>query len=75
MYHSSALLMPDGTVLVSGSNPNINLATTGPFPTEFRLQTFYPAYTTWGVQRNVLKNVRRGKGGQQGHMETRSAIH
>ena len=64
MYHSSALLMPDATVLVSGSNPNILMTTDGQFPTEFRVQTFYPPYTTWGVNRNVLNDVsqRRGRG-------------
>nr|GAT58538.1 predicted protein [Mycena chlorophos] len=46
MYHSSALLLPDGSVLVSGSNPNSDL-NTGPnvkYPTEYRTELFYPSY-------------------------------
>ncbi|KAJ7072054.1 glyoxal oxidase [Mycena amicta] len=46
MYHSSALLLPDGSVLVSGSNPNSDL-NVGPkikFPTEYRTERFYPSY-------------------------------
>ena len=57
MYHSSALLLPDGTVLISGSNPNAALTLTGPFPTEFRTQIFNPHYLQWGVPRNVLWKV------------------
>ncbi|KAG8388525.1 hypothetical protein BUALT_Bualt02G0134600 [Buddleja alternifolia] len=45
MYHSSALLLPNGRVLVAGSNPNEkytfkNVA----HPTELRLQAFIPGY-------------------------------
>ncbi|KJA20047.1 copper radical oxidase [Hypholoma sublateritium FD-334 SS-4] len=46
MYHSSALLLPDGSVLVSGSNPNPDY-TVGPgvvYPTEYRTELFYPSY-------------------------------
>lgn len=44
MYHSVATLMPDGSVFVSGSNPNsdYNISTT--YPTEYRVETFYPSY-------------------------------
>jgi hypothetical protein len=44
MYHSSATLMPDGSVLVSGSNPNSDYNITAPYPTEYRVETFYPSY-------------------------------
>lgn len=49
LYHSSGLLMVDGSVLIGGSNPNIdtNLSTT--YNTEYRLELFYPPY--WGKQR------------------------
>ena len=60
MYHSSALLLPDGTVLISGSNPNAALTLTGPYPTEFRTQIFTPHYLQWGVPRNVLWKVSGG---------------
>ncbi|KDR75046.1 hypothetical protein GALMADRAFT_248901 [Galerina marginata CBS 339.88] len=46
MYHSSATLLPDGSVFVSGSNPNPDY-TVGPdvtYPTEYRTELFYPSY-------------------------------
>uniref|UniRef100_A0A8H7Y6W4 Copper radical oxidase n=1 Tax=Psilocybe cubensis TaxID=181762 RepID=A0A8H7Y6W4_PSICU len=46
MYHSSATLLPDGSVMVSGSNPNPDY-TVGPdveYPTEYRTEIFYPPY-------------------------------
>ncbi|KAF8971281.1 hypothetical protein BDZ97DRAFT_1901791 [Flammula alnicola] len=46
LYHSSATLLPDGSVLVSGSNPNPDV-TVGPnveYPTEYRTELFYPSY-------------------------------
>ncbi|KAF8629225.1 hypothetical protein AX17_005808 [Amanita inopinata Kibby_2008] len=46
MYHSSAILLPDGSVLVSGSNPNADY-NVGPgieYPTEYRTERFYPPY-------------------------------
>ncbi|KAH6772002.1 hypothetical protein C2S51_010406 [Perilla frutescens var. frutescens] len=44
MYHSSAVLAPDGRILVAGSNPNNNYAFGNvAHPTELRLQAFTPA--------------------------------
>ncbi|KAF8194592.1 glyoxal oxidase [Pholiota molesta] len=46
MYHSTAILLPDGSVFVSGSNPNADY-TAGPdvkYPTEYRTEKFYPSY-------------------------------
>ncbi|KAG9104941.1 hypothetical protein FRC06_005008 [Ceratobasidium sp. 370] len=49
MYHSAATLLPDGSVFVSGSNPNADYI--GPdmgykYPTEYRVEAsrFYPDY-------------------------------
>ncbi|OJA12656.1 hypothetical protein AZE42_08700 [Rhizopogon vesiculosus] len=44
MYHSSATLLPDGSVFVTGSNPNSDVNTTAPYPTEYRIERFYPSY-------------------------------
>ncbi|OAX37361.1 glyoxal oxidase [Rhizopogon vinicolor AM-OR11-026] len=44
MYHSSATLLPDGSVFVTGSNPNSDVNTTAPYPTEYRIEHFYPSY-------------------------------
>ncbi|KAF7374865.1 hypothetical protein MSAN_00372500 [Mycena sanguinolenta] len=46
MYHSSATLLPDGAVLIAGSNPNadLNVGPTIKYPTEYRVERFYPSY-------------------------------
>ncbi|KXN90309.1 Galactose oxidase [Leucoagaricus sp. SymC.cos] len=44
MYHSSATLLPDGSVLVAGSNPNSDYATDVKYPTQYKVETFYPPY-------------------------------
>ncbi|XVF28331.1 hypothetical protein REPUB_Repub15cG0020300 [Reevesia pubescens] len=45
MYHSTAALIRDGRVLVSGSNPHAFYNFTGVlFPTELSLEAFSPAY-------------------------------
>ncbi|KAK7409932.1 hypothetical protein VNO78_00342 [Psophocarpus tetragonolobus] len=45
MYHSSALVLRDGRVLVGGSNPHIYYNFTNVlFPTELRLEAFSPRY-------------------------------
>lgn len=50
MYHSSATLLPDGSVLSSGSNPNADFVPAGAagykYPTEYRVERFYPDYYT-----------------------------
>jgi len=44
MYHSTAILLPDASVLVAGSNshPDVNLNHI--YPTEYRLERFFPPY-------------------------------
>ncbi|KAF2310064.1 hypothetical protein GH714_006400 [Hevea brasiliensis] len=45
MYHSTAILLRDGRVLVGGSNPHVDYNFTTPlFPTELRLEAFSPPY-------------------------------
>jgi hypothetical protein len=44
MYHSEAILMQDGSVLVSGSDPQ-----TPGLPEEYRVEKFYPPYLLSGI--------------------------
>ncbi|KAK4698401.1 hypothetical protein P7C70_g7874, partial [Phenoliferia sp. Uapishka_3] len=49
MYHSSATLLPDGSVFIAGSNPNPDVITEAnnasyPYKTEYRAERFYPSY-------------------------------
>ncbi|KAG9074419.1 hypothetical protein FS749_014022, partial [Ceratobasidium sp. UAMH 11750] len=46
MYHSSATILPDGSVFVTGSNPNAdyNVGSGVKYPTEYRVERFYPSY-------------------------------
>ncbi|KAJ7781366.1 glyoxal oxidase [Mycena metata] len=46
LYHSSALLLPDASVLVAGSNPNldVNISSNVPYPTQYTAEKFYPPY-------------------------------
>ncbi|CAA0833089.1 glyoxal oxidase-related protein [Striga hermonthica] len=45
MYHSSAILLPDGRILVGGSNPHVRYNFTGvKYPTELSLEAFSPPY-------------------------------
>lgn len=44
LYHSSALLLPDASVLIGGSNPNVDVNLTTVFPTTYDLEIFYPPY-------------------------------
>ncbi|KAF8884137.1 copper radical oxidase [Infundibulicybe gibba] len=44
LYHSSAILLPDASVLIGGSNPNVDVNMTTVYPTEYRAEIFYPPY-------------------------------
>lgn len=48
VYHSTANLLPDGRVLVAGSNTHQFYTFTGDFPTELRVEAFSPAYLDSG---------------------------
>ncbi|KAG0327034.1 hypothetical protein BGZ99_008484 [Dissophora globulifera] len=52
MYHSTATLLPDGTVFVAGSNQNSEVRYVNvPFPTEYRVEIFTPPYLTTDLER------------------------
>jgi len=44
LYHSSAILLPDASVMIAGSNPNIDVNLTAPYPTTYTVEYFYPSY-------------------------------
>lgn len=44
LYHSSAMLLPDASVLIAGSNPNIDVNLSTVFPTTYQAEIFYPPY-------------------------------
>ncbi|KAK6231348.1 Glyoxal oxidase [Theobroma cacao] len=44
MYHSTANLLPDGRVLIAGSNPHYFYKFAVELPTELRLEAFWPEY-------------------------------
>ncbi|KAI8556736.1 hypothetical protein RHMOL_Rhmol05G0277700 [Rhododendron molle] len=44
LYHSTANLLPDGRVLLSGSNTHYYYTFDGDFPTELRIEAFSPEY-------------------------------
>ena len=63
LYHSSALLLPSGAVIVAGSNPNVDVNTTTVFPTTYKAEIFYPPYFSAAVRpspQNVPKTISYG---------------
>ncbi|KAF8300523.1 hypothetical protein DL93DRAFT_2145682 [Clavulina sp. PMI_390] len=44
LYHSTALLLPDGSVLVAGSDPHADYTINTTYPTEYRWELFFPWY-------------------------------
>ncbi|KAI3946338.1 hypothetical protein MKW98_010462 [Papaver atlanticum] len=53
MYHSTAILITDGRVLVGGSNPNKNYNFTEQFPTELSVEVFSPPYLSSGPRPQI----------------------
>ena len=63
LYHSSALLLPDASVLIAGSNPNIDVNTSTYFPTTYTAERFYPPYfsaSTRPIPQNVPTTLSYG---------------
>ncbi|KAH9956600.1 glyoxal oxidase [Russula dissimulans] len=56
LYHSTAILLPDGSVMVAGSNPNADVNTTTIYPTTYTAEYFYPPYFSAKV-RPVPQNI------------------
>ena len=54
MYHSVALLLPDASVLIAGSNPSIDVELTAPYPTTYTAEIFYPPYCSSSVRPQVM---------------------
>jgi hypothetical protein len=44
MYHSSATLLPDGSVFIAGSNPHADFTPDKLYPTNYQVEIFYPLY-------------------------------
>lgn len=44
LYHSSAILLPDASVMIAGSNPNVDYNISTIFPTTYKAEIFYPPY-------------------------------
>ncbi|KAI0253523.1 glyoxal oxidase [Lactifluus subvellereus] len=44
LYHSSAVLLPDGSVMVAGSNPHADVTMNTIYPTTYAVEYFYPPY-------------------------------
>ncbi|XP_055801699.1 aldehyde oxidase GLOX-like [Solanum dulcamara] len=64
MYHSSATLLPDGRILVGGSNPHATYNFTGVrYPTELSLEAFSPPYlaTEYAHLRPLIQAVEAGQ--------------
>lgn len=61
LYHSTAHLLPDGRVLVGGSNPNIRYNFMGVlYPTELSLEAFSPPYLKSGRPRPFITALKPG---------------
>ena len=55
LYHSVAVLLPDGTVMVTGSNPvempKLTPDSKDPYVTEYRVEIFVPPYRQGGINK------------------------
>ncbi|GLB40151.1 putative glyoxal oxidase [Lyophyllum shimeji] len=63
LYHSTAILLPDASVFVAGSNPNTDVNLTTVFPTTYKAEVFYPPYfraSTRPVPSGIPKSISYG---------------
>lgn len=63
LYHSSAMLLPDASVMIAGSNPNVDVNLTTVFPTTYKIEIFYPPYfsaSTRPVPTGIPKTISYG---------------
>ena len=63
LYHSSAVLLPDGSVMVAGSNPNVDVNVSTVYPTTYVAEYFYPSYfsaSTRPVPQNIPQTLSYG---------------
>lgn len=63
LYHSTALLLPDASVFIAGSNPNVDVNMSTYYPTTYKGEIFYPPYfnsTTRPVPQNVPTTLSYG---------------
>jgi hypothetical protein len=44
LYHSTAILLPDASIFIAGSNPNPDVDLKAFYATEYRAEVFYPPY-------------------------------
>ncbi|GLT37521.1 hypothetical protein SLA2020_118320 [Shorea laevis] len=68
LYHSTANLLPDGRILIAGSNPHYFYKFKAEFPTELRIEAFSPEYLSAdranlrpGIE-SIPETVRYGEG-------------
>ncbi|KAF9140590.1 hypothetical protein BGX30_006285 [Mortierella sp. GBA39] len=54
LYHSIAMPVLDGRVMVAGSNPNANTLELSEFPVEYRVEMFSPGYMFTDTPRPLL---------------------
>ncbi|GAA98331.1 uncharacterized protein L969DRAFT_15873 [Mixia osmundae IAM 14324] len=62
MYHSTAILLPDGSVALAGSNPNADVSSAN-YATEYRLEAFRPYYFDWPRPQPIQGVTHLGYGG------------
>jgi hypothetical protein len=63
MYHSTALLLPDASIMIAGSNPNADANVSTKYPTTYIAEYLYPSYfsaPTRPVPQGVPKTLSYG---------------